>query len=35
MVEVYAKLIRAGLRTIEEVPEGIRAAVEKALKAVK
>ena len=31
MVDVYVKLVRAGMRKIEEVPEGLRAAVEKAL----
>ena len=28
MARVYAALIRKGLKTIEEVPEGIRAEVE-------
>ena len=31
MVEIYKKLIQAGKKTIEEVPERIRAEVEKAL----
>ena len=34
MVEIYVKLILAGKRKIEDVPETIRAAVKKALKAV-
>ena len=28
MAEVYASLIRRGLKTIDDVPESIRAAVE-------
>lgn len=31
MVEIYVKLIRLGLRTIEQVPETIRGEVEAAL----
>lgn len=31
MVEIYVKLIRLGLRTIEQVPESIRTEVETAL----
>lgn len=31
MVKVYASLIRKGLKTIEEVPEGIRELVRKEL----
>jgi hypothetical protein len=31
MVQVYVSLVKAGLRTIEEVPEEFRADVEKAL----
>lgn len=31
MVEIYVKLIKAGLRTIEQVPEVIRESVAKAL----
>lgn len=31
MVEIYVKLIRLGMRTIEEVPESIRAKVEAVL----
>lgn len=31
MVDIYVKLIRMGLRTIEQVPMSIRAEVEAAL----
>ena len=31
MVDIYVKLIKAGLRTIEQVPINIRAEVEAAL----
>ena len=34
MVEIYVKLIMAGKKTVEDVPETIREAVKKALKAV-
>ncbi|MDO5764126.1 MAG: CD1375 family protein [Elusimicrobiales bacterium] len=33
MAKVYADLIRKGLKTIEQVPEKIRAAVEELLNA--
>lgn len=32
MAKVYADLIRKGLKTIEDVPEHLRAAVEELLK---
>lgn len=32
MVKVYAELIRKGLKTIEDVPERLRAAVAEILK---
>lgn len=32
MVKIYVSLIKKGLRTIDEVPEKIRAQVEEALK---
>lgn len=32
MVKIYANLIRKGIKTIEDVPETIRAAVEEELK---
>lgn len=31
MAKIYAELIKKGLKTLEEVPEKIRAEVEKAL----
>lgn len=31
MAKIYAKLIKKGLKTLEEVPEKIRAEVEKLL----
>jgi hypothetical protein len=31
MIEIYAKLIKAGLRTLEEVPSNIREEVRLAL----
>ena len=34
MVELYVRLIQAGKKTIEDVPELIRTSVEAALKAV-
>jgi hypothetical protein len=33
MAKIYAELIKKGLKTLEEVPEKIRAEVEKLLKA--
>lgn len=33
MVKIYLSLIRKGLKTLEEVPERIRAEVEKLLEA--
>lgn len=32
MAKIYAELIKKGLKTLEEVPEKIRAEVEKLLK---
>lgn len=33
MAKIYAELIKKGLKTLEEVPEKIRAEIEKLLKA--